>query len=350
MLNKEQEQKVGDRSIGVQAGGDVNIVNIGVTAAEARAIALDVAKATIYELTGTAKELASVRVEEITTRVIEKLACEFPQGLQKAKDPDFQYALFTVQKEYARTGDKNLGDLLVDLLVDRSKHDKRDILQIVLNESLVTAPKLTESQLAALAMIFLFKYTQNHGLGTHPLLGEYFDKFVLPFVKNLSKSQAGYQHLVFAGCGSILVGKPLEEILGKTYQGLFFNGFDMSEIENREITLGLDLRFFIPCLNNQSKLQVKSLNTDGLEKYLEAQGVSQEDKRQIMRLFDTEKMSASEIKEKVIAIRPYMEQLIDVWNDSSMKLFNLTSVGMAIGHANIKRYAGEFANLAIWIN
>lgn len=350
MLNKEQEQKVGDGAIGVQASGDVKIVNIGVTAAEARTIALDVAKATFYELTGTAKELASVRVEEITMRVIEKLEREFPQGLQKAKDPDFQYALFTVQKEYARNGDKDLGDLLVDLLVDRSKHDKRDILQIVLNESLVTATKLTESQLAALAMIFLFKYTQNHGLGNQQLLGEYFDKFVLPFVEKHSKSQAGYQHLEFAGCGSILVGTPLEEILGKTYQGLFIKGFDKSEIENREITLGQDQRFFIPCLNNQSKLQVNSLSKDGLGKYLEEQGVSQGDKVKIIQLFDIEKMSAPEIKEKVIAIRPYMAQLIDVWNDSSMKLFNLTSVGMTIGHANIKRFAGEFANLSIWIN
>ena len=37
-------------------------------------------------------------------------------------DPDFQCSLFTVQKDFVKTGDKDLGDLPVDILVDRSKH------------------------------------------------------------------------------------------------------------------------------------------------------------------------------------------------------------------------------------
>lgn len=350
MLNKEQNQDVGSGATAIQAGGSVTVVNVGVTSSEARQIALDVAKATFYELTGTAKETASIRVEEITDQVIKKLEKDFPAGLQKAKDPDFQYALYTVQKEYARNGDKELGDLLVDLLVDRSKQDQRDILQIVLNESLSTAPKLTDSQLAALAVIFLFKYTQNDGVGNNQLLGEYLDKYVFQFIHKLSKNRAGYQHLEFAGCGSILVGSTLEEAIGKSYQGLFVKGFDQSEIANRAISVGLDPRLFIPCLNDQSKLQVKGLNRDGLEKYLETSGVPQEDRAKILGLFDIGKMSPPEIKDKVIIIRPYMAQLFDVWNDSEMQSFNLTSVGMAIGHANIKRFIGEFASLAIWIN
>lgn len=181
MLNKDQSQEASNGATAIQAGGNVSVINVGVSASEARAIALDVAKATFHELSGAAREMASGRVEEITDKVIEKLEREFPDGLQKAKDPDFQYALFTVQKQYARNGDKDLGDLLVDLLVDRSKQDQRDILQIVLNESIETAPKLTEAQLSNLAIIFLFRYTQNQGIGNHQMLGTYFDCNVLPF-------------------------------------------------------------------------------------------------------------------------------------------------------------------------
>jgi hypothetical protein len=352
MLNKDQNQDVGDSATAIQAGGNVTVINVGVTSAEARAIALDVAKGTFYELTGAAKETASIRVEEITDQVIKKLEKDFPAGLQKAKDPDFQYALYTVQKEYARNGDKDLGDLLVDLLVDRSKQDQRDILQIVLNESLSTAPKLTETHLAALAVIFLFKYTQNHSIGTHQMFGEYLDKHLLAFVSKLSKNHAGYQHLEFSGCGSIgsLGGNTLEGILGTLYQGQFLKGFDQSEIENRAISLGLDSRFFIPCLNDASKFQVRANSKKILEKQLDAQGVSQEDRAQILQLFDLGKMSEAEIKEKLIAIRPYMAEVFDIWTNSPMQSFTLTSVGMAIGHANIKRLIGEFASLSIWIN
>lgn len=351
MLNKDQNQDVGNDATAIQAGGSVTVINVGVTAAEARAIALDVAKATFYELTGVAKEIANTRVEEITDQVIKKLEKDFPAGLQKAKDPDFQYALFTVQKEYARNGDKDLGDLLVDLLVDRSKQDQRDILQIVLNESLSTAPKLTDTHLAALAVIFLFKYTQNFSIGNHQKFGEYLDKHLLPFVSKLSKNRAGFQHLEFSGCGSIgLGGNSLEGILGTVYQGQFLKGFDQSEIANRTISVGLDSRFFIPCLNDPSKIQVKANSKENLEKHLDAQGVSPEDKAKILELFDLGKMSEPEIKEKLIAIRPYMAGVFEIWTNSAMQTFTLTSVGMAIGHANIKRLIGEFASLSIWIN
>ncbi|WP_324310651.1 LPO_1073/Vpar_1526 family protein [Geobacter sulfurreducens] len=351
MLNKDQNQEVGNSATAIQAGGSVTVINVGVTASEVMEIASNVSKAVFYELTGTAKETASIRVEEITEQVIKKLEMDYPAGLQKAIDPDFQYALFTVQKEYARSGDKDLGDLLVDLLVDRSKQEQRDILQIVLNESLATAPKLTDSHLAALAVIFLFKYTQNFGVGNHQLFGEFLDKHILPFVSKLTKNQAGYQHLEFTGCGSIgFGGQSLESILGTVYQGQFLKGFDKSEISNRPISVGFDPRFFIPCLNDPLKIQVRANSKENLEKFIEDQGVSSEDKARILELFDLGKMSESEIKEKIITIRPYMADVIETWTNSAMQSFTLTSVGMAIGHANIKRLIGEFANLSIWIN
>jgi hypothetical protein len=351
MLNKDQNQEIGSGATAIQAGGSVTVVNVGVTPTEARQIALDVAKATFYELTGAAKETASVRVEEITDQVIQKLEKDFPAGLQKAKDPDFQYALFTVQKEYARNGDKDLGDLLVDLLVDRSKQDLRDILQIVLNESLATAPKLTDTHLAALAVIFLFKYTQNLGVGNHQMLGEYLDTRLFPFVSKLSKNHAGYQHLEFSGCGSIgLAGNSLAQHLGTVYQGQFLTGFDQSEIANRAVSVEIYSKFFIPCLNDPTKWQVNANSKEALEKNLNTQGVSVDDQTKILNLFELGKMSEAEIKEKLVAIRPYMVDVFDIWDNSPMQTFTLTSVGMAIGHANIKRLIGEFASLAIWIN
>ena len=92
------------------------------------------------------------------------------------------------------------------------------------------------------------------------------------------------------------------------------------------------------------------LATPLFEKLLDAQGVSSEDRSKILALFDLGKMSEPEIKEKLIAIRPYMAEVFEIWTNSPMQTFTLTSVGMAIGHANIKRLIGEFASLAIWIN
>lgn len=351
MLNKDQRQGIGDGSTAIQAGRDLVIVNSGISASEARQIALDVAKVTFQELTSVAKETASIRAEEITEKIIKKFETDFPAGLQKAKDPDFQYALYTVQKEYARSGDKNLGELLVDLLVDRSKQDQRDIVQIVLNESLAIVPKLTENHLAALSVIFTFRYTKSPVIENHTALGKYFDKNLLPFIPKLSKSSAGYRHMQFCGCGSIeLATIGLVELLGKSYQGQFLNGFDPSEIIDQEISVEAGSQFFIQCLNDEMKLQVNANDKETLEADLNKQGISSGDKAKILSLFDYGKMSEQEIKEKLISIRPYMAEAIELWSDSPMKGFTLTSVGMAIGHTNVKRIAGGLADLAMWLD
>jgi hypothetical protein len=352
MLNKDQEQNVAQGSTAIQVAGNVNITKTGLTYAEVRDVALDVFRTNFYQLAGVAKETAKTRAEEITEEFLLKLQKEFPAGFEKSHDPDFQYALFTVQKEYARNGDKDLGALLVDLLVDRSKQEQRDILQIVLNESLSTAPKLTENQLAALAVIFLFKYTQNFTVDNHQKLGEYLDKYAAPFASKVVKNVACYQHLEFSGCGSIasLGQKLLVDLLGRTYQGLFLKGFDKQEITDRGVSIGPDARFFAICLNDPSKVQVRAINKEYLEKVLEANAISPEDRAKITALFDVGKMDHAEIKNKCIELRPYMSGLFETWSESAMKSFSLTSVGIAIGHANIKRLAGEFTNLSVWIN
>jgi len=351
MLSKDQEQNVAEGGTAIQAGGNVTITKTGLSYSEVRDVALDVFRTNFYQLAGTAKETARARAEEITEEFLSKLQKEHPAGLEKSHDPDFQYALFTVQKEYARNGDKDLGDLLVDLLVDRSKQEQRDILQIVLNESLNTAPKLTESQLAVLAVVFLFKYTQNYGIGNHQMLGEYLDKQVAPFASKVVKNNACYQHLEFSGCGSIgFGGISLEQILGQTYQGQFLKGFEQTEVSDRGISIGTDPRFFVPCLNDPSKIQVRANSKEILDKNLEAHAIPLEDRAKITALFDVGKMNDAEIRDKCISIRPYMSDLFECWAGSPMQNFTLTIVGIAIGHANIKRLVGEFANLSIWIN
>src|SRR6266853_1687267 len=290
MESSDQKQTAREGSTAIQAAGDVTIIS-GPAPTEVMQIAQEVFNANFYRLANVAKETATARAEEITGDFLSKLQKENPKGLEKCNDPDFQYALFTVQKQYARNGDKTLGDLLVDLLVDRTKHDQRDILQIVLNESLETAPKLTEQQLAVLAIAFLFKYTQNHGLGNHQMFGEYLDRFVFPFAPKIVKNVACYQHLEFSGCGSISVlTASLTSILGQGYQGLFLKGFDAQEITTRGISVGNDQRLFTQCLNDPHKIQVRALNKDGLSKAFDAHSIGDEDRAKITALFDSQKM------------------------------------------------------------
>src|ERR1043166_1935198 len=120
MANRDQDQSVTQGSSAIQAGRDITIISNGLTYTEVRDVALDVFTANFYKLAGIAKDTASARAEEITDAFLSKLQKEYPSALEKSTDPGFQYALLTVQTEYAKNGDKDLADLLVDLLVDRS--------------------------------------------------------------------------------------------------------------------------------------------------------------------------------------------------------------------------------------
>lgn len=228
MMNK-QVQKGGKESTNIQAE-NINVTN-GITYTEAKSIALEVFHANFIDMSEKSASLAKKRAEEITEEFLTKLYEQNENGVHNAEDPDFQHSLFTVQKEYARTGDSELGSLLVDLLVDRTKHNKRTILQIVLNESLSVAPKLTFEQLSVLSVVFLLRYTINNNINDFNSLGNYLKEYVEPFSQSLIKNSSCYQHLEFSGCGSVSIGSSsLSSILLK-YQGLFIKGFNINELK-----------------------------------------------------------------------------------------------------------------------
>jgi hypothetical protein len=346
----EQNQKAGHNSTNIQAHGSV-VIHQGLTIANARQIALDVFRENYLSLSGDAADLARLRAEEITEKFLKDLQEQNPEGVKQAGDPDFQHAIFTVQKEYARCGDKELGDLLVDLLVDRTKQSSRSILQIVLNESLSVAPKLTQDQISALSLVFLFRYTINYSVKNLASLDTFLDHHVAPFIEVIEKKEACYQHLEYSGCGTVGLGSlDLSEVFRRNYAGLFSKGFDETQFQAKQMTIPYSHPIFIRCLHDGAKKQVNAMNEDVIKEVAAQQNIIGDDVNKLVSLTMECLMSQEEAKKFVIGRRGYMERLFDVWETSSIKHFTLTSVGIAIGHANVKKNVGEFTNLSIWIN
>jgi hypothetical protein len=344
----EQSQKVSQNSLAVQASGDVTITS-GITYSEARQIAMDVIAAEFQRLAGAAKETAQARVDEIRGEFFEKLKAEYPRGIDQAADVDFQHGMYVVQRDYARTGDKDLGDLLVDLLVDRSKETERNMKQIVLNESLATAAKLTRAQVAALGLIFLFRYTRNSTVTNIDTMGEYLDKFAKPLVDGFEIRDSSFQHLAFTGCGSLSMGSvSLSKVFTINYKGIFTDGFEKSALEGHELETELR-RYVCPAIRDANRFQVAFVSDDALDGAIKERGASDRLSTELKRLFNLGVFDEAKLRSSVLELRPYMGALFDAWEKTRMKSFELTSVGIAIGHASIKRYAGEFADLSSWV-
>jgi len=345
----DQSQEAGDDSTNVQIAR-VSIVNHGLNYKDVRDIALDVFRQNIERLSHNAAVLFEKRATEFTDNFLAELQKRNPEGAGKAEDPDFQISLLTSQKEYSRTGDKNLGDLLIDLLVDRSKSEHRDIMQIVLNESLVIAPKLTLEQLASLAIIFILAYTQKTNLTSHQDFQKYLQDHVIPYASLISKKITCYQHLEYSGCGSAgAFMRQLGELLGQTYPGLFTKGFEEAGLKERVPEL-IGTSLIIPSLCDPSKLQINALNEMTFESNAGKMGLSKEVQDKAKAFWKGHILPADQIRKRVIELVPEMDNIFEVWGESLMNRFSLTSVGVAIAHAYARSKTGFVADLSIWIN
>ena len=60
-------------------------------------------------------------------------------------------------------------------------------------------------------------------------------------------------------------------------------------------------------------------------------------------------MSGAEVQDFLVSRRPQMADLFQAWDGTPMKSLNLTSVGFAIAHANVKRRTGMSLDLSIWV-
>lgn len=349
MTTSKQSQKAGDSSINIQTQ-NLNI-NQNLSYDDVKSIAKDVFEANFYRLSGIAVEIARERTEEFVNYFLETLMERSPEALQNADNPDLQYALFTAQKEYARIGDQELGGILVDILVDRFKEPERNILQIVLNESLQIAPKLTNDQFSTLSIIFVLKCTKIHGINDLSDLYNYVDYNIAPLVDNLTTNISCYLHLEYTGCGSISFGTlKIGRIFRNKYPGLFSKGFSESNKEYIIANNPSAQSMFIPCLHNSELLQIAATDDTTIQSLAAQNHLTDETTNQLIKLQNDFIMSENDIEDYLKTVHPCMDKLLHIWDNSHMKNTILTSVGIAIGHANTRRITKKADDLSIWIN
>lgn len=350
MINKsDQKQNAGDNSTNLQ--GQQVIVNQGISYSDAKEIANDVFKANFITLKQEAAIIARERAEEVTDKIMAQLSKRHPESINQFETPALQDALFTVQKQYAISGDKELGDLLVDILVDRAAAPKRNMVQIVLDESLSIAPKLTLEQFDTLTLIFLLILTRRLDAGNYEGLLSHFRKRIVPFIENLSDKNSDYTHAEYLGCGHVRAGNygQLEGNLRETYKAFFSNGFSEEEL-TEQVGNGANLQgLIIPCFHNNEKLQIGVMDEKTLDRIASNNGLSDEIKQKLKQLFESSTKPVNEVKQMLIDAIPEMGKIFEIWSNSPFNQFELTGVGIAIAHANYRRKIGETMDLTIWI-
>lgn len=203
MIGNKKEIHAGDDSTNIQAQ-NVNIQHNGLSYTDVKEVAMDVFKSNFYNLGQTVEKIINERAEQIINEYLKRLISKDPEALKNTEDADLRFIIYEAQKNHARRGDKEIADLLVDMLIDRTITKDETLVKIVYNEALEILPKLTSKQINILTVIFIMRYLNLKNVFDYI---EQLNSVIKEFIEVIPTEEFFYQHLQYAGCISISIGE-----------------------------------------------------------------------------------------------------------------------------------------------
>ncbi len=340
-------QESGDASNNLQAGRDIVV---GVSYEAVRQITQDTVELNLYKFRAEAEALIERRVAEMADKFADRMRQEPEASLQNVTDPDVLYAIATAGRDYARTGDEALGDVLVDMLADRCRATSRSLMAVVLNDAIATAGRLTDGEMSILSLAWRVRdcnYTKMNSLDTFK---EWLDRELRPFLTTLPTSDPSYWHLQYTGCASIgIVDMDLPDVLQNIYPGLFMRGFTEDQVPADLQEFINDERLFVPSLHDPDKKQVAGMSHAAVRRRAQELDMP-EHAETLSRLQRSHVLSLAEVRAWLDASVPWASTLLHRWESTPLRSMRVTAVGTAIAHANYRRLTGDDTPLEIWIH
>lgn len=343
-----QIQEGGAHAFNVQ-GGTV-IVNYGMPEEKVHDIAMEIFRDNFLRLRDEAAGIALGRAEKLVDNLLARLGSMEVKLDNLSRDPDFQSTLYIAQREYARSGSEDLERLLIELLSERIKAPERNLIQIVFNECVAVAPKLTNPQLSALSLTFLLSRTQNFSVIDDKSFRQYCDAQLLPFLDDASREHSHFEHLMYCGCGTISIGSiPLERCLGENYPWTRYGGFTREEIATQFGDLRPSKPLFCPSEVDPSKFRLLTGQQADILKYAQEAGLTE---AQSMKVWDAQASRMVDVKAGVEALKRCHQrgsEIVSWYEQTPARNLKLTSVGIGLAYAHIRERLKVPLDLSIWI-
>ncbi len=293
------------------------------------------------------------RLKDFRNTVIEEFAKPDNSAKPEAfSDPDFQFVLNDAQKVYVRSGEEDLRDDLVKLLMHRSKLDSKERTAKILNFSIEVAGSLSKNEYAALAINFLFMYVKLHTTVRSELVKQ-FSSFIAPFYADLSENPTVYEYLEAQRCGTVnqLVTRRLTDSLTKEYSSVLSFGFTYKQLVDSypdgdvkifdgltELASGYRGNLIFKDSNPSdlaTKLRAKGMPEHAIGGVTGLHNLSNPNEEQVTAIFSEEVEGFAHIKR--------------IWDTTALSKMSLTAVGKAIAHSSLTSRTSFSAPLSIWV-
>jgi hypothetical protein len=255
------------------------------------------------------------------------------------------------QEAFARSGDKNVKDVLLDIVARRSKSTTQTREAITLNSAARIATNLTLDEFSNLALVYVLRYTMRTVRNFNDFC-TYFEATVMPLAKTATKEESSIRHIEANACGknSLITRAGWRDLIIGNYGGVLGTGFDLEAAEER---VGEERREYlrstlIPSFHDPAKFQPKAqVKPHYLETFKDS-GLQATELTAVWDLYATTMPEdATQMIARLSAQIPDIKLLNDVWE--GLAGLELTNVGFAIGHAYATRAVNFNAPLNIWI-
>lgn len=351
MANK-QHQSAADGAVAVQAGGNVT-VNQGISPEQMIQIMDAVAKQ-IQMFSVEAKSLVDERLTNFKESILQEFAEKADARSEAFSDPDFQHSLFSAQTAYARTGDDDLHSVLLDLVVQRSKQEKRDRLALTLNDAIDRASSLTDEDFSILAMAFWSKQVLKVGPINVAAVASVIKDSIDLFLEKIPEENLAYTYLESHGClrlGEFLQQPSFISNIKTRYPNVFTKGLHKEEIEALipKKILDANLQFMSPSEFDQDRFVFTLGDKVILESLTKIIGLEDDF---IDNYIEKVKKNAASDEEATNKLRQYYKRIDLVaqkYDKTPIRNCQLTTVGIALAHAHLTKTANFQGDLSIWI-
>lgn len=348
-MTDRQDQRVGAGATAIQSARDTNI-NEGISSGQMQQI-IETVAAQVPIYAAIAREMVEGRLKDFEERILSRFDKDDSTKSEAFKDPDFQYLLGQAQHAFARSGEDEAGNLLVDLIAERSKCGKRDRLALTLNQAVETAATLTVNEYAELAFCYIF--SQTRALHATDLTSFYavLNDRINPYIDDILKTKSSYSYLEAQRCANVgMMMTNFRELLVDNYTAFFMEGIAPEYVKAAYPSVDVNnSSLFIYALRDPKKIQPRALIKDVWDNIASHESISEADREGIWKLFSDKTMTQEVIISSLEPHVPRIKDAFSAWDETPVNSLQLTTVGLAIGHAYASTH-GLKAPLSTWIN
>jgi len=356
MINGKQAQSTSDNSTAIQSGRDVHYSS-GITPGQMIEI-LQSIEGLVQVYTSQSKDVMEQRLQSFRNDVIKEFS-ESGNGNPKAfSDPDFQGSLLDAQKAVARSGDEDLSSVLIDLVSQRSKCERRDRLSLTLNDAIAKAGSLTSEDFDLLALIFVFKNMQISNVANLQALGENLNKFFDPFVSTATEGELSLSYLESHGClrtsvGGMITFNSAYEIICERHPGVVTKGVSEEDIKSvfpESSPIWNDNSDLIkPSPLDNDLLIVVPGDAALIDACFERAGIPDRPGSSYINLVKDKRMGIDDFIKVMKPFYSRLQVLFNKYDNGGARNSNLTALGLALAHARLSKVEGFIAPINIWI-